>query len=105
MEFLALWHESIVNHIDKAVIMMGGAFKNKLIIRTGIGSQRPLNPQCQHIGDFTEAIRLMCSNIEVIRLKSSMIFFLHTKKRFIARIKKQPFVLNTVISIMKNRTV
>ena len=48
----------LVNHIDKAVIMMGGAFKNKLIIRTGIIS-KATESQCQHIGDFTEAIRLM----------------------------------------------
>ena len=36
--------------------MSQGKFKTKVIIRTSIGSQRPLHPQHQHIGDFTEAL-------------------------------------------------
>ena len=32
------------------------------------GAERPLHPQFQHVGDFTDAFRLMCKNIEVIRL-------------------------------------
>ena len=31
----------------------------KVIIRTGIGSERPLHPQYQHVGDFTEAFRIL----------------------------------------------
>lgn len=80
--FLLCGMNQLVNHIDKAGIMMGGAFKNKLIIRTGIGSQRPLNPQCQHIGDFTEAVRLMCNNIEVIRLEEADDIFPAYEKAF-----------------------
>jgi hypothetical protein len=41
-----------------------------VIIRTGIGSERPLHPQHQHVGDFTDAFRLMCGSIEVIRLEN-----------------------------------
>jgi hypothetical protein len=48
--------------------MSNGGFKTKAIIRTGIGSERPLHPQHQHVGDFTAAIRLMCSTVEVIRV-------------------------------------
>ena len=46
----------------------GDDFNSKIIIRTGIGSERPLHPQFQHIGDFTEAITKMCKTIEIIRL-------------------------------------
>ena len=35
----------------------------------GIGSERPLHPQGQHVGDYTEAYRKMLINIEVIRLE------------------------------------
>lgn len=66
--FLLLAVNQVVNHLDKMVQMSSGGFIPKVIIRTGIGSQRPLNPQCQHLGDFTDAFRLMCTNIEVIRL-------------------------------------
>ena len=46
-----------------------GEYYPKVIIRTGIGSERPLNPQAQHVGDFTEGFRLMLKNTEIIRLK------------------------------------
>jgi pyruvate/2-oxoglutarate/acetoin dehydrogenase E1 component len=66
--FLLLAVNQIVNHLDKLSLMSGGGYQPKVIIRTGIGSERPLHPQHQHVGDFTEAFRLMCKNIEVIRL-------------------------------------
>ena len=50
-------------------ITNGLAVTGKVIIRTGIGSERPLNPQAQHVGDFTEGFRLMLKNTEIIRLK------------------------------------
>ena len=49
--------------------MSNNGYKTKVIIRTSIGSERPLHPQYQHVGDFTEAVQKMCSTIEVIRLK------------------------------------
>jgi pyruvate/2-oxoglutarate/acetoin dehydrogenase E1 component len=67
--FLLLAVNQLVNHLDKVKHMSRGGFQPKVIIRTGIGSIRPLNPQCQHLGDFTEAFRLMLTNVEVIRLE------------------------------------
>jgi len=66
--FLLLAVNQVVNHLDKFPLMSNNGYRPKVIIRTGIGSVRPLHPQHQHIGDFTEAFRLMCQNIEVIRL-------------------------------------
>ena len=66
--FLLLAINQLVNHLDKINIMSNNGFKTKAIIRTGIGSQRPLHPQHQHIGDFTEEVRKMCTTIEVIKL-------------------------------------
>ena len=67
--FLLLATNQLVNHVDKVRVMSNGGYDPKIIIRTGIGSKRPLHPQHQHIGDFTDAIRKMCTTIEVIRLK------------------------------------
>ncbi len=64
--FLLLAVNQVVNHLDK--LPMISDYRPKVIIRTGIGSVRPLHPQHQHVGDFTDAFRLMCHNIEVIRL-------------------------------------
>ena len=65
--FLLLALNQIVNHLDKLPAMSDGGYRPKVIIRTSIGSERPLHPQHQHVGDFTEAFRLMCSSIEIIR--------------------------------------
>ena len=48
--------------------MSQGGYQPKVIVRTSVGSERPLHPQCQHVGDFTDAFRLMLSTVEVIRL-------------------------------------
>jgi hypothetical protein len=45
-----------------------GEYAPRVIIRTSIGSERPLHPQAQHVGDFTDGFRLILNNIEVIRL-------------------------------------
>lgn len=64
--FLLCAVSQLVNHVDKLSIM--SKYKANVIIRTSIGSERPLHPQCQHIGDFTEAFKLMCKTIDIIRL-------------------------------------
>ena len=64
--FLLLAVNQLVNHLDKLPEFSG--YPTKAIIRTGIGSICPLNPQIQHVGDFTDAFKLMLKNIEVIRL-------------------------------------
>lgn len=64
--FLLCAVSQLVNHVDKVSLM--SKYKANVIIRTSIGSERPLHPQCQHTGDFTEAFRLMCKTVEVIRL-------------------------------------
>ena len=66
--FLLCAINQLVNHLDKKKFMIGDNDKSKVLIRTGIGSIRPLNPQDQHVGDFTEAIRSMCKTIEVVKL-------------------------------------
>ena len=66
--FLLLAANQLVNHLDKYPIYTHGDYSPKAIIRVGIGSERPLNPQIQHTGDFTEAFRKMLSTVEVIRL-------------------------------------
>ena len=64
--FFLLAINQTVNHLDKFPEI--STYKTKVIIRTGIGSVRPLHPQAQHVGDFTEAYKLMLKNIEIIRL-------------------------------------
>jgi pyruvate/2-oxoglutarate/acetoin dehydrogenase E1 component len=67
--FLILAANQLVNHIDKINIMSDGGYKPKIIIRTAIGSQRPLHPQHQHISDFTAGFRARCDYVDIIRLE------------------------------------
>lgn len=66
--FLLCAINQLVNHLDKVQVMSNGGYRPKAIIRTGIGSERPLHPQHQHVGDYTVAIQSMCTTIEVIRV-------------------------------------
>jgi pyruvate/2-oxoglutarate/acetoin dehydrogenase E1 component len=68
--FLLLAVNQIVNHLDKLGELSRLTPAPKVIIRTGIGSENPLNPGAQHTGDFTEAFKLMCNKINVVRLDS-----------------------------------
>lgn len=66
--FLLCATNQLVNHVDKYPSMSGGAISPSLIIRTSVGSERPLFPGHQHIGNYSEAFRKMLSNVEVIEL-------------------------------------
>ena len=78
--FLLHGINQLINHIDKFKLMAGNKLKPKIIIRTSIGSQRPLHPQYQHTGDFSSAVKKMCTTIEVIKLnKPDEVFFSYKK--------------------------
>jgi hypothetical protein len=72
----------LVNHLDRFPIFSHGEYAPKVIIRTGIGSERPLHPQAQHVGDFTDAFRLILKNIEIIRLEEPEEIFVAYHKAY-----------------------
>ena len=78
--FLLLATNQLINHLDKFHVMSQGQFKTKVIIRTSIGSQRPLHPQQQHVGDFTEAFKKVLTTVEIIRLQEASDIFPSYKK-------------------------
>ena len=80
--FLLYGMNQLINHIDKFKVMCGNQITPKIIIRTSIGSQRPLHPQYQHIGDFSAAIQKMCTTIEIIKLKEPKDIFPAYKKAY-----------------------
>ena len=78
--FLLYGVSQLVNHIDKFKVMSGNLIKPKIIIRTSIGSQRPLHPQSQHVSDFTKSVRLMTKSIVVVKLNEPNQIFKEYKK-------------------------
>ena len=69
--FLLLATNQVVNHLDKLKELTQIQNPGKVIIRTGIGSENPLYPGPQHTGDFTEAFKLMCPHMNVVRLDTA----------------------------------
>lgn len=69
--FLLLAADQLVNHLDKIPIITDGAFKPKVIIRVAVGVKEPVDPQEQHLGDFSEAFSKMLKTVEVISLKKA----------------------------------
>ena len=78
--FLILAANQLINHLDKIYEISDKKYNPKVIIRTSIGSKRPLHPQAQHVGDFTEAFKKMLTNIDIIKLKEPEDIFPAYKK-------------------------
>src|SRR3990167_8033225 len=55
--FLLLAANQLVNHLDKIPIISG--YRPKMIVRVGSGSERPMYPGAQHVGNFTNAFTSM----------------------------------------------
>lgn len=80
--FLLLAANQLINHLDKISIFSDKGFSPKVIIRTSAGSVRPLNPQSQHVGDFTNGFKKILKKIEIIQLKESKDIFPAYKKAY-----------------------
>ena len=65
--FLLLAANQLVNHLDK-LREMTRVTPPKVIIRTSVGSERPLHPGPQHTGDLTDAFAQLLPNVNVVRL-------------------------------------
>ena len=69
--FLLLATNQLVNHMDKISEISNNKITPQIIIRTAVGSVRPLDPQSQHKGDFSKAYKMMCKNIDFYYLKNT----------------------------------
>jgi pyruvate/2-oxoglutarate/acetoin dehydrogenase E1 component len=65
-DFALLAANQMVNHLDKIPLL--GGFRPKVIIRTAVGSNRPLDPGPQHTGDYSFPFRKMLQTVRVERL-------------------------------------
>lgn len=66
--FMLLATNQLVNHLNNIPLMANDSYKPKIIIRVGIGAERPLHPQHQHVGDYSDVFKVMCPNINIVRL-------------------------------------
>jgi pyruvate/2-oxoglutarate/acetoin dehydrogenase E1 component len=78
--FLLLATNQLVNHLDKLPIMADWEVAPKVIIRTAVGSENPLHPGPQHVGDFTEAFRHLTQRINIVLLDDKKLIVPEYKK-------------------------
>jgi pyruvate/2-oxoglutarate/acetoin dehydrogenase E1 component len=69
--FLILASDQLVNHLDKLSDMTLGQYKPKVIIRVAVGVTEPVDPQEQHVGDFTEGFQKIVKNINIVKLNTA----------------------------------
>jgi len=67
-DFLLCAMNQLVTHLDKLPAISNGTIFPKVIIKTLVGSTEPLHPGFQHCGDYTDALKLMLVNVDVIKL-------------------------------------
>jgi len=66
--FLLLASDQLINHLDKISLMTEGQYRPKVIIRVAVGVKNPVNPQEQHLGDFSEGYEKILKSVKVVRL-------------------------------------
>lgn len=67
LNFLMLAMGDLSNIVDKLPDLSPTRYP-KMIIRSAVGPDEPTHPGHQHVGDFTEAYKLIFKNLEVVRL-------------------------------------
>tara|TARA_R110002074_G_scaffold72486_2_gene166963 strand:+ start:98 stop:628 length:531 start_codon:yes stop_codon:yes gene_type:complete len=66
--FMLLAINQLVNHIDKMKHMSKGMLIPKVIVRVAVGAKKPIDGGSQHTQDFTESIKNMLTDTEVVEL-------------------------------------
>ena len=74
-DFLILAMNQLVNHLDKMRTLSNNSFKPRVIIRTSVGSKKPLNGGVQHTQDYTNVFKNILTEINVVSLRNSKDIF------------------------------
>ena len=81
-DFLILAMNQLVNHLDKLQIMSEKVYKPKVIIRVAIGSKKPLNGGVQHTQDYTDTMKKILTEVNVVLLNEPKKIFKEFKKAY-----------------------
>lgn len=68
INFLLLAINQLVLHLDKLPLYSRGGYNPRVLVRTAIATNKPMDPGHQHLGDYTQAFRLMLETVVVERL-------------------------------------
>lgn len=68
INFLLLAMNQLINHLDK-LHRFGNGYRPKVIIRTAVANDQPMDPGPQHLGDYSTGLRLMLQHVQVVVLE------------------------------------
>lgn len=91
-DFLILAANQLVNHLDKIDYLTNDNFSSKIIIRTMVGSTKPLNAGLQHTQDHTLALKKLMNYSEVIKLDKKEEIFKRYSEAINKKNKKKVFI-------------
>jgi pyruvate/2-oxoglutarate/acetoin dehydrogenase E1 component len=92
-DFLILAMNQIVNHLDKIRYMSFGEFTPKVIIRTSVGSKKPLDGGVQHTQDYTNIFKRILTEINVIYLSYPSKFYSEYKRALNRKDNKSTLII------------
>lgn len=69
INFMMCCMSQLVLHLDALPRYSDGGYAPRVIIRTAVASDTPLNPGEQHLGDYSLALTHLLKTVEVVRLK------------------------------------
>lgn len=78
-DFLLLAFNQLINHLDKFPIITNKQYIPKIIIRTLVGSKKPLDAGEQHTQNYVKELRSMCKTIKIFNLLKKEKIFLSYK--------------------------
>jgi pyruvate/2-oxoglutarate/acetoin dehydrogenase E1 component len=92
-DFLLLAMNQLVNHLDKIRHMSFEDFKPRVIIRTSIGSKKPLDGGVQHTQNYTKIFKNILTEVEVIDLKNKKNIFKEFKREYYRKDGKSSLII------------
>lgn len=92
-DFLILAMNQLVNHLDKIRFLSNDSFKPKVIIRTSIGSKKPLNGGVQHTQDYSNVFKKILTEVNVVNLKNPSEIFREYKKALVRKDNKSTMLI------------
>lgn len=66
--FLLLATSQLVLHLDKLPFYSNGRYRPRVIIRTAVPTNVPLDPGAQHLGDFSWPFAMMLNNVQLFNI-------------------------------------
>lgn len=67
INFLLLAMSQLVLHLD--ALPRYSDYRPRVIVRTAVAHDRPLDPGAQHLGDYSRAVSAMLRTVEVVNLR------------------------------------